>query len=47
MQASASAQKQSKRSAFAGNLGFFVHASLLGGFIGLVGYLTVVCHHVH
>lgn len=26
---------------------FFIHLSLLGGFLGLVGYLVIVCHHVH
>jgi hypothetical protein len=26
---------------------FFIHLSLLGGFLGLVGYLAIVCHHVH
>ena len=31
----------------AGNPGFIIHASLLGGFIELVGYLAAVCHHVH
>jgi len=46
MQASTTVSKQ-KKSAFAGKLGFIVHASLLGGFIGLVGYLAVVCLHMH
>jgi hypothetical protein len=26
---------------------FFIHLSLLGGFLGLVGYLVIVCHHMH
>ncbi|WP_415283736.1 hypothetical protein [Candidatus Nitrososphaera sp. FF02] len=26
---------------------FAVHLSLLGSFVSLVGYLAVVCHHVH
>jgi hypothetical protein len=26
---------------------FAVHLSLLGSFAGLVGYLAVVCHHMH
>jgi len=26
---------------------FFIHLSLLGAFLSLVGYLAVVCHHVH
>lgn len=26
---------------------FFIHVSLLGGFLGLIGYLAVVCHHGH
>jgi hypothetical protein len=26
---------------------FFIHLSLLGGFLGLIGYLAVVCQHVH
>ncbi|MEW6604012.1 MAG: hypothetical protein AB1351_04905 [Thermoproteota archaeon] len=46
MQVSTTVQKQ-KRSAFAGNPVFVVHASLLGGFVGLVGYLALVCHHIH
>jgi hypothetical protein len=25
----------------------FIHLSLLGAFLGLVGYLAVVCQHVH
>jgi hypothetical protein len=25
----------------------FIHLSLLGGFLGLVGYLAIVCRHVH
>jgi hypothetical protein len=46
MQVSKAVPKQ-KKSALAGNPGFFIHASLLGGFVGLVGYLGVVCHHLH
>ncbi|HKZ61002.1 MAG TPA: hypothetical protein VJZ68_01115 [Nitrososphaera sp.] len=45
MQVSIPVPKQ--KSALAENPGFFVHVSLLGGFIGLVGYLAAVCHHVH
>jgi hypothetical protein len=26
---------------------FFIHLSLLGGYLGLVGYLVIVCHHMH
>jgi hypothetical protein len=36
-----------KKTAFAVNPGFLIHASLLVGFVGLVGYLAAVCHHVH
>jgi hypothetical protein len=46
MQVSRTVSKQ-RKSAFAGNPGFFIHVSLLGGFVGLVGYLAVVCHHLH
>jgi hypothetical protein len=46
MQVSITVLKQ-KKSVFGGNPGFFIHASLLGGFVGLVGYLAAVCHHVH
>jgi hypothetical protein len=46
MQVSIPVPKQ-KRSALAGNPGFLIHASLLGGFVGLVGYLVAVCHHMH
>ena len=28
-------------------LSFAVHASLLGSFVALVGYIAVICHHVH
>ena len=28
-------------------MSFAVHTSLLGSFVSLVGYLAVVCHHVH
>jgi hypothetical protein len=46
MQVSTTVLKQ-KKSAFAGNPVFFIHVSLLGGFIGLVGYLAAVCQHIH
>jgi len=36
-----------KKSAYAWNSVFFIHAALLGGFVGLVGYLAVACHHLH
>jgi hypothetical protein len=26
---------------------FAVHASLLGGFVGLVTFVAIACHHVH
>jgi hypothetical protein len=46
--ASATASRLKKKSASsAGNPDFIIHISLLGGFIGLVGYLAVVCHHMH
>ncbi len=28
-------------------LSFAVHSSLLGSFVALVGYIAVICHHVH
>ncbi|MGI0020516.1 MAG: hypothetical protein ACREAY_08595 [Nitrososphaera sp.] len=31
----------------ASRLSFAVHASLLGSFIALVGFIAVICHHVH
>lgn len=27
-------------------LSFAVHASLLGGFVGLVGFVAIACHHL-
>lgn len=29
------------------NLLFGVHLSMLGSFVGLVGYLGMMCHHMH
>jgi hypothetical protein len=26
---------------------FLIHLSLLGGFVGLVGFIAIMCHHVH
>ncbi|MEM3094584.1 MAG: hypothetical protein QXX64_02985 [Nitrososphaera sp.] len=46
MQVSIPVSKQ-KRSVLAGNPAFLIHASLLGGFVALVGYFAVIgCHHV-
>ncbi|HEY3094363.1 MAG TPA: hypothetical protein VGJ42_01260 [Nitrososphaera sp.] len=37
-----------KRSALAGNPGLLIYASVLGGFVVLVGYLALFgCHHIH
>ncbi|MEP0825426.1 MAG: hypothetical protein HRF40_08075 [Nitrososphaera sp.] len=48
MQASiANTTKKRVRSAFVGNHEFVIHASLLGGFVGLVGYLAAICNHIH
>jgi hypothetical protein len=46
MQVSIPVSKE-RKFALAGQPGFFIHLSLLGGFVGLVGYLAIVCHHVH
>jgi hypothetical protein len=46
MQVSVPAYRQRKFS-LAEKKDFFIHLSLLGGFLGLVGYLGFVCHHVH
>ncbi|HXV45990.1 MAG TPA: hypothetical protein VD736_04890 [Nitrososphaera sp.] len=46
MQVSKAVSKQ-RKSALASNPGFITRASLLGGFVGLVGYLAVACHHLH
>jgi hypothetical protein len=46
MQVSIPAYKQ-RKSSWAEKKDFFIYLSLLGGFLGLVGYLTSVCHHVH
>lgn len=36
-----------RKSSLAEKKDFFIYLSLLGGFLGLVGYLISVCHHVH
>ena len=46
MQVSIPAYKQ-RKFPLAEKKDFFIHLSLLGGFLGLVGYLVIVCHHVH
>ncbi len=46
MQVSIPAYKQ-RRFSLAEKKDFFVHLSLLGGFLGLVTYFAIVCHHVH
>ena len=46
MQISIPAYKQ-RKFLLAEKKDFFIHLSLLGGFLGLVGYLVIVCHHVH
>jgi hypothetical protein len=45
MQVSIPVFKQ-RKFALARQADIFIHVSLLGGFVGLVGYLAVVCHHV-
>jgi hypothetical protein len=47
MQASIPVSKQKKEIALAEKQGFFIYLSLLGGFLTLVGYLAIACHHVH
>jgi hypothetical protein len=47
MQVSIRLQKQRKFSLGEKKMDLFIHLSLLGGFLGLVGYLAIVCHHVH
>jgi len=46
MQASILSFKQ-KKFVLTKQLDFFLHLSLLGAFIGLLGYLAIVCHHLH
>jgi hypothetical protein len=46
MQVSISAYKLRKYS-LAEKKDFFIYLSLLGGFLALVGYLAIACHHVH
>lgn len=46
MQVSIPVYKQIKF-ALAEKKDFFIHLSLLGCFLGLVGYLVIVCHHMH
>lgn len=36
-----------RKSSLAEKKDFFIYVTLLGGFLGLVGYLISVCHHVH
>jgi hypothetical protein len=47
MQISIPIAKQRKKIALAEKRDFFIYLSLLGGFLSLVGYLAIVCHHVH
>ncbi len=47
MQVSIPLSKQRKKNTPAEKLDFFIYVSLLGGFLSLVGYLAIVCHHVH
>ena len=47
MQVSIPVAKQRKRVALGEKQDFFIYLSLLGGFLSLVGYLAIVCHHVH
>jgi hypothetical protein len=46
MQVSISVFKE-KKFELPNQLSFIVDISLLGGFIGLVGVLAIICHHVH
>jgi hypothetical protein len=45
-QASTTARRVQK-SNNSNNLLFGVHLSMLGSFVGLVGYLGMMCHHMH
>jgi hypothetical protein len=47
MQVSFPVSRQRRKVALAEKQGFFIHLSLLGGFLALLGYLAIVCHHVH
>jgi hypothetical protein len=47
MQVSIPVAKQRKKIVVAEKQDFFIYLSLLGGFLSVVGYLAIVCHHVH
>jgi hypothetical protein len=36
-----------RKYAMAGRQDFIIYLSMLGGFIGLIGYVAAVCHHIH
>jgi hypothetical protein len=40
------AEKRRAATSTRDRLSFAVYASMLGGFVGLVGFLAVACHHL-